>query len=213
MTTLSTLSSDIKTHFIGVVLVIGLILGSVFAVDSLIERHDAKTEAKYELLLKQADARTTADEQAYTATLTQLTAQNAALSASIVKANAALAIQLKADSTLTASAAAAKLGGTATPSGDVDLPLPAAQTVAAVVDEVPYLKEELLDETDIADNLQTELTAQTKVVVDLKAAVPVAQQACQAQIATVKATARKSKIKWFIAGVVAGFIGRGFSGV
>jgi hypothetical protein len=205
VTILSSISSEIKSHLLAIVVVVLLIGGSVYAVDSLIARHDASTSAKYELLLKQSQATTAADEQAFQTTLAQLSAQNAQLSASIASRDAALATLLKADAQLSAQQAATKLGGTATATGDVDIPLPAARNITAEVDELPIVQSNLATETQIAGNLQTELTKQSVVVADLQAAVPVAQKACNAQIALVNAKARKSKFKWFVAGFITGF--------
>src|ERR1700678_3856565 len=139
VTILSTMSTDIKSHLLAIIVVVGLIAGSIFAVDSLIARHDAATASKYELLLKQVQATTTADELAYKTTLAQLSAQNSQLSASIAQRDSALSVMLKADAQLSAQQAATKLGGTVAPDNTINLPLDTSRSLIALVDTLPVV--------------------------------------------------------------------------
>lgn len=204
MTILSTVSTEIKSHLLAIVVVVGLLVGSIYAVDSLIARHDAATASRYELLLKQSQATTAADEQAFQNTLAQLTAQNAQLSASIAKRDAALATVLKADAQLSAQQAATKLGGKALPDNTVDLPIDASRKIAAQLDMLPACQANLTSETGIASNLQIELDSQTKVVSDLQAELVAQDSSYKAQIKLLKAKNRKRDIKIFFIGAGAG---------
>jgi hypothetical protein len=206
VTILSTFSADVKAHVLGLFLAVLLIGGSVYGVESLIAKHDAATEQRYELLLQKQEATTKADEASFQQTLTTLNAQNAQLTASIAQRDAALATILKQDANLNVQQAAAKLGGTATPDNTVDLPLDTSRNIAAELDTLTTVKANLASETTVATNLQTELTAQTKVVTDLNAQLVDQTNSCNATIKTLKAQARKSKLKWFGIGFVAGYV-------
>lgn len=203
----TTISNDIKSHLLAIIVVVLLIGGSIYAVDGLVAKHDAATSAKYELLLSQAQAQTKVDEASFQQTLAQLSAQNASLSQSIAQRDAALATLLKQDAQLNSQQAGTKLGGTVLPSGDIDLPLNTARTVAAELDELPVVTKNLADETQVAMNLQTELTSQTKVVADLNGQLVAQTNSCNATIKSLKAKQRKRDIKIFIAGVVTGIVG------
>ena len=201
MTILSTISTEVKSHLFAAIVIVALIAGSVYVVDSLIARHDAKTESKYELLLTQAQTKSTADQQAFQNVLTQLSAQNAALSTQIASRDVALATILKQDAQLNASQVAAKLGGTANSDNNIVLPLDTSRNIAASLDILPPLQANLANETTIATNLQTELTAQTTVVTDLKAQLVASDNSCKAQIKTLKAKQRKTNLKFLAVGI------------
>jgi hypothetical protein len=71
----------------------------------------------------------------------------------------------------------------------------------------------LIDQTAISANLNSELgksneviSSQTVEIAGLNATIGLQDQTCKAQVAKVKADARKSKRNWFIAGYVGGFV-------
>lgn len=185
-------------------LVCVLVAGAVYGVDSIVSAHDARSEAKYSQLLDAQTTKTEADEKTLEATIAAITTQNANLVAENAKTDAALVAQQKIDASLTAQQAATKLGGTVVGT-DVDLPLDTARGMIEQIDSIPPLKADLANETQIAANDQKEIDSQTNTIADLKAQFVDEQTSCSAQIKVVKAQARKSKIKWFFAGVVAGF--------
>ena len=99
---------------------------------------------------------------------------------------------------------------TVTPTG---VALPEAGAVATVqqLEQVPVLTQQLSDETQIASDTAGLLAAAnenratlTDEISGLKLEAVDSAKVCTAQIAVIKAEARKSKRRWFVAGFVAG---------
>lgn len=89
----------------------------------------------------------------------------------------------------------------------------ARQTVSQL-EQVPTLTQNLADSQTIIENKNDQITAQTNLVTGLQTQVSGlnvqisdADKACKTQVTALKAEARKSKMKWFGAGVVVGFVG------
>ena len=72
------------------------------------------------------------------------------------------------------------------------------------LESVSTLQGNLTDETQIAKDTQQELDKANALVVSLKVEVTDNDTACKDQIAAIKATDRKSKRNWFIAGFLTG---------
>lgn len=204
---LLSIETSIKSHLVSIVFMGLLIFGGVYGTESLVAKHDAQNDAKWSAILSTAQAKSASDEAQFQVTLAQITAQNTQLAQAITQRDAALAAIVKADATLTAAQTAIKLGGTTIDPNSVTLPLDTARNLTAQVDSIPVLKANLVDETKIAQGLQTALDSQTTVVTDLKTQLVDSDKACKAQVADVKAKARKSKLKWFGIGFIAGLIG------
>lgn len=166
--------------------------------------------------------------QQYQAMITALTAQNASLAAAAAARGTALAqeqnknktlplpelakkwqtLENLQDSDLTASAA----GITVSPTGAV--------TTVNALESVPVLTADLKDETQVAQNLQTELdkaiqlsAAQSAQVASLGAQIVAenkvladTKDADAKELASVKASARKSKVRWFKIGFITGLV-------
>ena len=103
---------------------------------------------------------------------------------------------------------------TVTPTG---VALPEAGAVATVqqLEQVPVLTQQLSDETQIASDTAGLLAAAnenratlTDEISGLKLEAVDSAKVCTAQIAVIKAEARKSKRRWFVAGFVAGIATR-----
>lgn len=163
----------------------------------------------------------------YQQTITALTQQNAQLATAISKRNQALTAQQGTDKTLPLpdlanrwqSIAGLQPGDlTATQSGIVVSDI-AARTTVEQLDRIPVLESDLVDTQNIADNNQRELDKANGLIGGLNAqVVGLAKQttdqdnACKAEVASVKADAQKSKMRWFKAGVVVGFVSGLFIG-
>jgi len=78
---------------------------------------------------------------------------------------------------------------------------PAIDTVNQL-EEVPVLKANLSDETKLADVTQTALTSCSALVDKQKTEIAEDKKTCDAEMASLKASARKSKRNWFVAGAV-----------
>lgn len=205
-----------------------LVGGAVYGVDSIIARHDAATSDKFAVLLQQQTAQTKVLQQQMAADQAANDLRDAAyqktiasLSQSIVQRDANAKKQTAVDATLDANAAAARLvqqtnaaTGEITVAGSlVTMDLPITRNVVADLDNLSRITGDLAD-------TQGQLTAQSSLTADATQNLADAQKviaaqnlqladqtkSCTAQITTLKAAARKSKLRWFGAGYVAGFV-------
>ncbi len=177
----------------------------------------SKTDAE----LAQAKA-TLAD---YETALANSVKENAALSAAISARDKVVVVQQQADAKLPPSQLATKWQDLTGCVNNVNAPcvIPTSTGFAVTTDTslatvqslelVPVLKQDLVDETSKATNLQTDvdkantLIDQGKIVVNgLQLQLTDQSKACSTQLAAVKAEARKSKLKWFGIGFVSGFV-------
>lgn len=220
----------LKTHILLLAVTGIFVVGSVYGVESLIARHDAASAAKYSVLLATQIQQTQAvekqlatDEAHWTQVEQTLLNQNAQLSKTIVTENKQVENQRKADATLNAQQAAERLtqqtkaaSGEVVASGDnvvVDLPITRSivsdlDLLVGTQDTLKATQTQLVNETTIADNAKSDAAAKNTLITNLKAQNDAQVKSCDARIALVKAQARKGKLKWFVSGVVVGFIGK-----
>jgi hypothetical protein len=188
----------------------------------------AKSATEQAVLIQQVNtntqlaSQTATQVQQYQAMVTQLVQQNASLIAAIASDNSNLAKQQATDKTLTPtqltqrwSVLVPNVTPTVTPNG-VSVTTQEAQATVSMLENVPVLQQNLKDETAIADNTAKELNDsnvvnadQAKQITGLNAQIVDADKASKAEVKAVKAEARKSKLRYFFAGVIAGFVGRG----
>lgn len=150
--------------------------------------------------------------------------QNVALIQANAQLAAALAKQQKTDATLPPSDLVSRLNVLVPQAGAVlttkpdGVILPTQGTIAVVqqLEQVPVLSTQLENERTQLGNAQELLTASSQQVATLDTEVGSLNlqlgddaKVCAVQIATVKADARKSKKRWFLAGYVAGLVTRG----
>ena len=230
MSTISSLSAYVKLHerLIGLVLAAAVIWGVSGKIESVVAKHDKSQETQAQIVAnaqqsKDAALATQAAQQAeqYKELSDKVAAQNAALEQANITLATALAKQQHTDATLPPSDLVARwntlvpqAGATVTSTG---VALPEAGAVATVqqLEEVPVLKQELTISNGIRENTDKLLIASTEQVTTLNSEVSGLRleinddkNVCTAQIAVVKADAAKSKRRWFLIGVVAGFLGR-----
>lgn len=193
-------------HLIGYGLAILLALGLTYSIEARIaDKADSRAtaaEAQLVLIQKQnTDFQASVQKQ-----LDALASQNQTLTN-------ALAAQKKIDSSLTPSQLGERVAtltdvpkNEVTPleNGHFDLTSNAVLQAALKLEEVPVLTQQLANETQ---SLDLEKQAHNSDVVAGNAALA----ACKTDVAKVTADARKSKWKWFAAGVVIGFLGRAFT--
>lgn len=202
-----TVQSDIKnaiTFGVSHLVLLGLLLISVacgiYEFDSRrADRADAKTQVA-ESTLANATAQSGRDEAAFHQVLNALTVQNAALTQAISQRESQLAAQKQIDSTASIDDTAKRLGGSVIDARNIDLPLDTARGLVSSLDILAATSADLVDETKTAANLQAELDSEATVVIDLRTQLDDSAKACAAQVASVKAKARKSKFKWFLGG-------------
>jgi hypothetical protein len=215
-----------KHHIILYGVAIIFALGLTYAIESKVaDRADQKLQ-DLKTLSDQKDATNAQFQKQITDQMAQLAMQNSQLQAENVQQNAlvsSLIGQLKAnktkDATLPPTDLAARIqtlapGGTVTVLADgYKLDQTEAVLVAQALEEPPILNQQIMskdltiknDEQIIANDAKTlgdEKQSHKSDVDAIQAKLDTANQ----EIKTVKADARKSKFKWFIAGAVAGFI-------
>lgn len=101
-----------------------------------------------------------------------------------------------------------------TQNGQLAFPLPTVQTFTATKIQLDTTQADLVDTKKELDTTTAGLVSSGSLIVSLQGQVTGLQteikandNACTLQIASVKASARKSKLAWFKGGVVVGFIG------
>jgi hypothetical protein len=224
------ISAYLKAHE-RLLIVLVLVVLSWFAlgkVQSVIAAHDnanlaqAKVVAQVQQEKNDALAKQIAQDKAdYTALSVQVQARDAQLVQLQATLVTALAKQQAVDRTLPPTELVAKwntlvpqAGATVTPSG-VALPSAGATATVVELENVPFLTSELSIANEKLANADKLVAAEGTQIIDLTASVAGLQaksvddaKVCAAQVATVKAEARRSKRRWFIVGYVAGFISR-----
>ena len=110
---------------------------------------------------------------------------------------AALAIKLKADQTISAPIAAQKLGGTPVDATTVNLPIDAARKDVAQLDTLTVVEAQLTTETSLASSQQA-------LIVGLQQTQADKDKVCQAQIADLKVKSRRSFLRGFKYGFLTG---------
>ena len=227
-TEVQTAVSWIKTHerliIVFMVLLFGAFLGNKWLDTSAAKTAAAATFAAQQAAEAKQSASVAAQQavqvqQQYQAMLEVLQKQNAALAQAVTQRDAILGQQQTADRVMTPTQLtqrwAALVPSTmpiATPTG-VTVSTADAQSTVVQLENVPVLTQNLKDETAIAANLQSELEAQGKVVAEdntlisaLNTEIAANDKACKAEVASVKADARKGKVRWFKIGYVAGLV-------
>jgi hypothetical protein len=207
----------------------GLVLWfGVGKIDTLIQNHDhaalqqAQVVAAVQQEKNQALAAQVAEQAAeYKALADKVNAQNAALEQANVNLANALIKQQHTDAGLPPTELVARLN-TLVPNANASITngqttLPQSGTVAVVqqLEQVPVLTTQLQNKGTELDNAQKllgtsqgQVTTLTEQVTGLQVKAVDDAKVCAAQIAVVRADARKSKRRWFYAGVVVGFVGR-----
>jgi hypothetical protein len=156
--------------------------------------------------------------------LTQVLAtQNASLAASLAARQTAQATQQATDAHLAPSALATRLATlavvpvaeiTVTPTG-LSLTEQAAVTVTATLEAVPVLQADLRDTQAVLQTSEATIAKandliaeQTKQIAALNTTITETVKADAEILKTAKDNSRKSKLHWFLGGVVAGFMAR-----
>lgn len=227
--------SYIKHHIILLAVVVVLAFGAIYGIESIIASHDATSSTQWKAILQAQTAQTqvianklTIDEQTWTQQNAAQQAVIAQLASSIIQRDKATTVQVQHDATLSAVEAAQRIasqtksqpGEVLAQGGNVQLDLPISRVVVASLDQLPAIQADLIDtrkqlvsETTVATNLQNNVDEQSTLIAVMKTQAIDADKSCKADIATVKAQARKSKLRWFGVGVIIGVIGAHFAGI
>jgi DNA mismatch repair ATPase MutL len=226
--TVTATTSWIKQHERTVIcamfLAVTLFLGGKF-----LDREAVKAQANATVATQvAADAKLAAQQAAqqvaqtqaqYQAMLDALQKQNAALAQAVAQRNVVLVQQQAVDKTLSPTQLTQRWAAlvpntqpTVTPTG-VAVTTADAQLTVAQLENVPVLTQNLKDQTEIAQNLNQELVGAGKVnnalgnqISALNLQITDDDRACKADVASVKADARKGKLRWFKIGYVSGLV-------
>lgn len=191
-----------RTH---ILLGLGVVLLALFGVYAIEARIADKAESRAELAAAHA-----ADLEKANATFqAQTTAQIAALQTQLLQREASEGKLATQSGSYTAPQVAQQVAAIAkipeasvTATADsVTFPLPLAQTALTDMQLVPLLTQ---DKNDLTKSLELEKASHASDVQTCKVEV----KAAQAETSAAKARAKKSWLKGFFVGVVAGFIGR-----
>jgi hypothetical protein len=207
----------------------GIVLWFVIGkVDTLIVNHDsanlaqvkvtADAQAKANATLAAQIDKDATDRKALEA---QLSAQNDKLEQATLTLANALAKQQKTDATLPPTELVQRLNqlvpnaaSTVTPTG-IALPQAGAVAVVQQLEEVPVLSSQLANTRTENENNKKLISADdasisllNSRILGLDSQIVDNDKVCKAEVALVKAEARKGKRKWFLIGYVAGFLSR-----
>jgi hypothetical protein len=195
--------------------------------------HDQKVLDRDKATLAADVQKNAAAAQAYkdsAAQFQQLSQQYAQQNASLEATNAALAANLgkqqATDRTLAPPQLAqriitlANLGPSdirPAPGNTFTVTNPGAGQIAATLEELPVVRDQLKNVTQERDNdvalldkSKTNVTQLEGMVTGLNQQIKDGDKVCKDQVALVKAEARRGKRKWFIAGFIAGFVSKVF---
>lgn len=207
----------------------GLVLWfAIGKIDTLIQNHDnaalqqAKVVAQVQQEKNDALTKQVAQQAAqYQALATKLDAQNAQLVAANTQLATTLAKQQKIDATLPPTQLVARwntlvpsanvtvsANGETLPSSGAVATVQALETIPVITQELDNTKTELKGEQDLLTASTGQVATLNSEVTGLNLQIVDNNKVCSEQIAVVKAAARKSKRKWFYAGIVVGWIGR-----
>ena len=225
-----TISEIFKAHekLILALIAAGVLWVAIGKIDTLIQHHDdANLKQAQVIAATQEDknaaiaAQVANDKATFDALQSQIQAKDAALIQANVALATALTKQQKVDATLPPTDLAARWNALV-PNADVSVsngqavaPMTGAVATVQQLELVPAQQQELANDQTLITNGNALAVAQTKQVSDLTAQVTGLKlqsvddlKVCNAQIAVIKADARRSKRRWFVAGFVAGIATR-----
>lgn len=221
-----TISEVLKAHerLLLALVAAGVLWVAIGKIDTLIQHHDDANLKQAQVIAAQDAEKNAAiaaqvanDKAAFDALQAKLQAQDAALVQANVALATALTKQQKVDATLPPTDLAARWNAlvpnaaASVNNGQVTLPNTGAVATVQQLELVPVQQQELVNAQTLVANGNALAAAQTKQVSDLTAEVTGLKlqsvddaKVCQTQIAVVKADARRSKRRWFVAGFIAG---------
>jgi hypothetical protein len=158
----------------------------------------------------------------YALLASQMASSNAAIQAAINQRDQSTQVQQKTDATLQPADLAARwnnltksdqsgimptaTGYSVTPSAAITT-VQSLELIPKLTSDLDGEKQTVQNQTNLVTSLTSLNASLTNQVTGLNQTVTDQSKACTAQVNLVKAQARKSKLRWFGAGVVVGFIG------
>ena len=215
-------------HVVLFILAVIICVGAVYETDSIISKRDDANSTKWNSILQTQTEQTAALQKEIAANEKESAARDAQyqktisdLAKTIGQRNVQNEKQQKVDATLGVAQAAERLASqtqakpgeiVATDSG-ISLDLPIARSIVSSLDFLPVAESNLKDtqqQLAAQQGITTDAVAddqkQKQLVANLQTQVLDGDKACLAQVTALKAKNRKSKIKVFFVGYIAGFI-------
>jgi len=209
-------------HIILYAVAIALALGGVYLIESRIARHaEDKVEAAQIALAVEKD-RSAQLEKLYQANSAAMAAQNAGFMQTIASLQKATAVQIIHDKALPPPELGERIEslegfkkGTVTidPNSNLVVPVPLAQQIVADLNQGEADAQTVVAQDKVIVNLNSLVVEANGVIAEDKKVLASQIEADKKELSLVKAKARKSKLRWFGAGVVVGFIGRKLVGI
>ena len=215
-------------HVVLFILAVIICVGAVYATDSIISKRDDANSTKWNSILQTQTEQTAALQKEIAANEKESAARDAQyqktisdLAKTIGQRNVQNEKQQKVDATLDTQQAAERLasqthattGEVAVEGHSVSLDLPITRNIVSSLDLLATTTQNLADtnkELAAQQGITTDAVAddqkQKQLVANLQTQVLDGDKACLAQVTALKAKNRKSKIKVFFVGYVAGFI-------
>jgi hypothetical protein len=207
-------------HIVLYVLLAGASLGAVYLVESKLSSiAEAKAAAAEQALAVEKD-HSAQLAAAFAANEAQRQKDNAAFVASITQIQAQAKTQVVIDRTLPVKDTGHRIEDltgfkqgsvTFSPSDDLIVPLPLGREIVARLDQGAADAATVVKQDGVIKNLTATVNDENAIIVEDKKVLAATVEADAKVLSAEKAKARKSKLKWFGAGVVVGFLGRGFS--
>lgn len=222
----------LKHHLLLLALVVLLAVGSVYGLESIVAKHDHEKDLQLQTIAQTMVQQNQTFQQQTQAKIDSLVQQNTALmqqNTALVSAITTRDTQLKTTQKSVPQLSPDQLslewqksiknaGNIKPETGGYSVDQAAAVATLQALESVPVLTQDISDLQASNANLNVQLVNETQIFQaeqkahgsdnDANKAVIVAKDA---EIKDVKAQCRKSKMKWFWLGAVAGFLGRGFS--
>jgi hypothetical protein len=207
-------------HVVLYVLLAGAALGGVYLVESkLSSLAEAKATAAEQALAVEKD-HSAQLAAAYAANEAQRQKDNAAFIASIAQIQAQTKVQIIHDKVLPAPELGHRIETitgfkqdtiTLTPNQDLIVPLPLGREIVTLLDQGVADAQTVVKQEGVIKNLTATVADENAIIVEDKKVLSATIKADAKVLSAEKAKGRKSKLKWFFAGLVTGFLGRGFT--
>lgn len=213
----------VRSHVLTIIVLAVLIFGGVYYFNSRAASAAAANDSKWQSILAQQVKQTEAlqsqlnsNEEKWSAANSSLLSANQTLAASVLARATQLSTNAAKNANLPPSDVAIKLRGAAN-GDDIILPLPIGRdlatsldTLAATQADLADTKTQLANEITVAENLQSNLTEEQKLLSALRTQSEIQEKACKASVADLKSQIRKGRLKWwgigFLSGLIAGRI-------
>jgi hypothetical protein len=207
-------------HIVLYVLLAGTVLTGVYLIESKISSiADAKAAAAEQALAVEKD-HSAQLAAAYAANQIQRDKENAQFLATIAQIQAQAKTQIVIDKTLPVKDTGHRIEDltgfkqgaiTFDSADDLIVPLPLGREIVARLDQGAADAQTVVKQDSVIKNLTATVNDENAIIVEDKKVLAATIEADAKVLSAEKAKARKSKLKWFGAGVVVGFLGRGFS--